>query len=204
MACRAMELDPRTTALVAVHLQGDIIGADGAFAGFFAEQVRARDVVAVNAGLLHAVRAAGGMVVYTRVAYRPGYPDLVANSPLLTLVPQFGCLVDGSPQAEIVPEVAPTEGDTVLTHQRVGGFTGSGLHELLQERGIGTVLLSGVASNASVESTARTASDLGYRTVLVEDACSAATLEAHQATVASLGLLGEITTAAEVRAALGS
>jgi nicotinamidase-related amidase len=197
-----MELDPRTTAVVAVHYQGDIVGPDGAFAGFFHEQVQARRVLAVTADLLAAARVAGVPVVYTRVAWEPDYSDLTANSPLLGMVAQTGCLKEGSPLAEIVAEVAPAEDDTVITHKRVGGFVDSGLHGLLQSRGIETILFAGVATNASVEGTARGASDLGYRTIVVENACSAATPEAHQASIASLGLLAEIATSAEVAAAL--
>jgi nicotinamidase-related amidase len=111
---------------------------------------------------------------------------------------------DGSPLAEIVSEVAPADGDEVVTHQRVAGFTDSGLHELLQAKGVQTVVLAGVATNASLEGAARHASDLGYRTVVVEDACSAATPAAHQSSIESLGLLAEVATAADVTAALSA
>ena len=183
-----MELDPRTTAVIAVHLQGDIVGPDGAFAGFFRQQVVERDVLAKNRVLLGAARDAGATVVYTRVAWQPDYSDLEVNSPLLG----------------IVAEVAPLDGDQVVSHQRIGGFAGSGLHELLQSRGITTTVFSGTATNASVEGTARAASDLGYRVVVVEDACSAASPAAHQASVESLGLLAEITTVPELTAALAA
>ncbi|MGY1634763.1 cysteine hydrolase family protein [Geodermatophilus sp. SYSU D01186] len=199
-----MDLDPRTTALLVVHLQNDIVGADGAFAGFFHEQVVARNVVAVNADLIAAARAAGVPVIYTRVAWQPDYSDLHANSPLLGMVSQFGCLKEGSPSAEIIDEVAPTDGDHVVTHRRVGPFVDSSLQGLLEELGVSTVIVSGVATNASVEATVRGASDHGYRTILVEDGCSAGTLEAHEASVGSMGLLAEITTAAEVTQALGA
>jgi nicotinamidase-related amidase len=199
-----MELDPRTTAVIAVHLQGDIVGPDGAFAGFFHQQVAERNVLGVAADLLGAARAAGVPVVYTRVAWKSDYSDLHANSPLLGIVVQSSCLKDGSPLAEIVAEVAPADGDEVVTHKRVGGFTDSGLHELLQAKGVQTVVLTGVATNASLEGTARQASDLAYRTVVVEDACSAATPAGHQASIESLGLLAEIATAADVTAALAA
>ena len=64
------------------------------------------------------------------------------------------------------------------------------------------MVLFGVATNLSVESTGRTAGDLGYRVVIVPDACEAATDRAHQATLDSFALLGEVATADEVLAAL--
>jgi biuret amidohydrolase len=197
-----MELTPSRTAVIAVHMQHDIISADGGFGGFFAAQAAERDVIGQAAKLLDAARRSGAAVVYTRVAWQPGYPDLVVNSPLLGMVAQFGALVEGSAKAEIVPQLTPQDGDVVLTHQRVGGFSASQLDVILRSRGVDTLLFAGVATNASVESTARQASDLGYRTIIVADACSAADPGAHDAAIASLGLLGEITTTAEAVDAL--
>lgn len=197
-----MELTPSRTAVIAVHMQHDIISADGGFGGFFAAQAAERDVIGQAAKLLDAARRSGAAVVYTCVAWQPGYPDLVVNSPLLGMVAQFGALVEGSAKAEIVPQLTPQDGDVVLTHQRVGGFSASQLDVILRSRGVDTLLFAGVATNASVESTARQASDLGYRTIIVADACSAADPGAHDAAIASLGLLGEITTTAEAVDAL--
>ena len=195
-------IDPTRTALVAVHVQNDIVGADGAFAPFFRAEIDRVGTLATAARLLDAARAAGVPVVYTRVAWRPDYSDLHANSPLLNIVIQQNCLVDGTPGAAITDELAPQDTDRVVTHQRVGGFHDSELDEVLRGAGVDTVVFLGVATNASVEGTARAASDLGYRVLVVSDACSAATPEAHTASLESLGLLAEITTTDELYAAL--
>lgn len=197
-----MDITPSRTAVIAVHMQHDIVAADGAFGGFFAAQAAERDVIGQVGQLLEAARRSGATAVYTRVAWQPGYPDLVANSPLLGIVAQSQCLVEGSAKAEIVPQLSTQDGDVVVTHQRVGGFSASQLDGILRSRGVDTVLFAGVATNASVEGTARQASDLGYRTIIVADACSAADQGSHDASIASLGLLGEITTTAEAVEAL--
>lgn len=195
-------IDPARTALVAVHLQNDIVGADGAFASFFRAEVERAGVLEAAAGVLDEVRSAGVKVVYTRVAFQPGYPDLVANSPLLGIVEQNGCLVDGTPGAALCAQTAPQDGDVVVTHQRVTGFQASELDVVLRGAGVDTVIMLGVATNISVEGTARTASDLGYRTIVVSDACSAATGAAHRASLESLGLLAEVVTGEELSALL--
>jgi biuret amidohydrolase len=195
-------LDPARTALVAVHLQNDIVGADGAFAPFFRAEIDRVGTLTTAARLLDAARAAGVPVVYTRVAWRPDYSDLHANSPLLNIVIQQNCLVDGTPGAAITDELAPQDTDRVVTHRRVGGFHDSELEEILRRLGVDTVAFLGVATNASVEGTARAASDLGYRVLVISDACSAATPEAHAASLESLGLLAEITTTDDVITAL--
>ena len=88
-----------------------------------------------------------------------------------------------------------------MTHHRVGGFHDSDLDDVLRGAGVETVAFLGVATNASVEGTARAASDLGYRVLVISDACSAATPEAHAASLESLGLLAEITTTDDLIAA---
>jgi biuret amidohydrolase len=195
--------DPERTAVVAVHVQNDVVGTDGAFAGFFRAEIDRTGVLAAIGRVLDGARGVGAKVVYTRVAWQPGFPDLHANSPLLGIVAQTKCLEDGSHGAAIIDELSSHAGDTVVTHQRIGGFHDSALDATLRDAGIDTVVLVGVATNASVEGTARVASDLGYRTVVVSDACSAATPAAHAASLESLGLLAEIITADELLARLG-
>lgn len=195
---------PSTTAVVAVHVQNDIVGAQGAFAPFFRAEIERTGVLDAVGRILDAARAAGAAVVYTRVAWAHDYSDLNPNSPLLGMVVQNGCLAEGSAGAAVVEELTPREGDVVVTHKRVTGFADSELDAVLRAAGVDTVVFCGVATNASVEGTARAASDLGYRTVVVADACSAATPGAHQASLESLGLLAEITTTDELVAGLST
>ncbi len=169
--------DPTRTAVIAVHLQGDIVGADGALAPFFRAEIERTGVLDQIGHCFDGARATGMKVIYTRVAFQPGYPDLIPNSPLLAMTAQHSCLVDGTPGAAIVDELAPQPGDVVITHTRITGFHSSSLDVLLRGSGIDTVIFVGVATNLSVEGTARIASDMGFRTVVVGDACSAATAD---------------------------
>jgi nicotinamidase-related amidase len=51
-----------------------------------------------------------------------------------------------------------------------GAFTGGALEALLRSLNIDTLVIAGVATNNSVEATARVAGDLGFRTIVVADA----------------------------------
>lgn len=57
------------------------------------------------------------------------------------------------------------------------------LPELLAQRGIDTVLVTGTVTNVCCESSARDASTLGYRVVMVADANAARRDEDHNATL---------------------
>jgi nicotinamidase-related amidase len=77
-----------------------------------------------------------------------------------------------SPETELMPAVTPIPGEIVLDKPGSGGFTGTGLDELLRNLGIAHVILCGVSYDAAVESTMRSATDRGYGLVLVPDACA--------------------------------
>jgi biuret amidohydrolase len=182
------------TAVLALHLQRDIAAVDGALAAIFYPEVERTGVIGAVGRVLSSAREVGATVVYARVAYQAGYSDLIANSPLTEMVMAHGCLIDGTPGTEIVDQLAPRGTDAVVCQQRVSAFQSTQLDLLLRAAGIDTLALCGVATNVSVESTARAASDLGYRTIVVADACSAGSAAAHDAALESLSLLAEVTT----------
>jgi nicotinamidase-related amidase len=77
-----------------------------------------------------------------------------------------------SPEAELMPAVAPRPDEIVLDKPASGAFTGTGLDEMLRNLEIEHVILCGVSYDAAVESTMRSATDRGYGLVLVPDACA--------------------------------
>lgn len=195
-------IEPARTAIVAIDFQLDLMGANGAFAPMFHAEVERTDLIPVAAQLLDGVRAAGVKVVYCRASFQPGYTDLVANLPLFSAVTEYGCLVDGTPGTAILDVVAPHKGDVVLTHHRVSCFHGTELDVVLRGAGIDTVVLTGVATNLAVESTARAGADLGYRVLVVSDACSTTSETSHDASLASLAMFAEIVPRGSLFAAL--
>lgn len=190
-----MNFDPETTAAIAIHYQGDIVGPDGAFAPLFHDQIVERSVIYKIASLQKLARGSGMKMIYTRVAWKPEYSDLQADSPER---PANRMPERGKPQSDILDQLAPHPGDLVVTHQRVGGFTPE-LQSTLQGQGIDALLFCGATTNVFVESTARVASEAGYNVILGEDACSAASVNAHQASVESLAMLGKVTTMEELQ-----
>src|SRR3954467_5677750 len=116
------EVDAKSAAIVAIDFEHDIVGADGAFAPLVHFELTLLAVIASAARLVGDARAAGVKIVYSTGAFQPGYPELVANIPVLRRVAELQCLVAGTAGAAIVEAVAPHDNDVVLTHPRVSCF----------------------------------------------------------------------------------
>jgi nicotinamidase-related amidase len=198
----AIEVDKARTAVLVCHLQRDVIENEQTLGGIFGPEARSRKVVEQAGRLLDAARSSGMPRVLVRVAWRADRSNLLANLPLLRMSAGMGALIDGEPGAELVDELPRADGDIVLTHHRTSPFSGSDLHTILQNAGVDTLVLSGVATNVAIQTTAFAAADLGYRVLLVADACSAATPAAHDAALETLGLFTDITSMDDVLDAL--
>jgi nicotinamidase-related amidase len=90
-------------------------------------------------------------------------------------------------------------GDHLITKQRWGAFLGTSLDEVLRQRGVTQIVLTGVATSIGVESTARSAYDLGYNVALVVDAMTDRDETAHCYSIEKIfPRLGECEIAANV------
>jgi nicotinamidase-related amidase len=200
----ALTIDKAHTALLAMDFENDIVHENGAFKDFgFAQMVKQNDVLGKTSRLLEAARRAGVQVLHISVKFRPGYPDRPQNAGIWQAVVGANALIEGTWGAAIHPAVAPREGESVVTKKGTSAFIGSDLAQILQASNINTLLLTGVATNFVVESTAREASDRGYNVVIVRDCCTSVSQEAHEAALnTALPFLTTITTLEEVIGAL--
>jgi nicotinamidase-related amidase len=106
------------------------------------------------AQLLQAWRAAQGQVVHVRH---------ISRSPTSFFAP-------GQSGAEFQPALQPLPHEHVVEKNVPDAFINSALERWLRVRGLDRVVLVGVSTNNSVESSARTAGNLGFDTVVVADA----------------------------------
>ena len=189
------------TALVNVHWQKDIATGTGAFAPFFWESVERSGAIQTTTELVAHARDSGMLVIWAKAEFRPGYPELPMNNGLNEAIKASNSLIHGSHGAEFIDEFTPRENEPIVGHPGTSAFRDTPLDAVLRMNHIETVLFTGVATNITVEGTARDAVNLGYRTVIVADACAAATNAAHDATLETFSLLGQTATVGEIQAA---
>ena len=102
------------------------------------------------------------------------------------------------------PELEPREGEPVIVKPSWSAFFGTDLHERLQKRGIGTIVLAGTTTPNCVRSTAYDGMALGYNVAVLADATSSRTPEVQQANLADMAYVGVQILTADELAATGS
>jgi nicotinamidase-related amidase len=73
---------------------------------------------------------------------------------------------------DLVAEIAPREGDTIVVKPRYSAFKASPLRLILEQLGTTRILLAGTATEMCVTQTAIDARDLGLKVSVVAEACS--------------------------------
>lgn len=180
-------------AVLALHWQVNVIKPEGFFGGMLAEPVARSGVVERAARFHAAMRDAGVPVLFTRFVVPPGEGALVRNTAFMKAVggaqevfrPQ-------APGAQLIGEMLPLADEGhVFDNQKLSGVAGNEVLSWLHARGIDTIFVTGVATNLTVEQTARHGTDCGLTVHPVTDCMTAVTEEAHAASLANL----ELTTA---------
>lgn len=116
--------------------------------------------------------------------------------------PKAGFMREGSKEWQILEELAPAHEDLVLRKHTASFFFGTMLDQLLRNRGIDTLVLAGVSTEAGIEGTARNAAYLGYVPVVVEDAVGSSDKEAHEKALWVMKRMFDVRTADAVMASI--
>jgi nicotinamidase-related amidase len=149
------------------------------------ERFSASPAVDAAGRAVRAARAAQIPVIFVRVAFRPGFPEVAEDSPLFAAIKASGTdtYIESHPATQVHASLAPLEGEPVVIKRRVSAFTGSDLDVLLRGLGAGTLVMAGIATSGVVLSTLRQAADLDYRITVLTDACADRDPEVHRVLV---------------------
>jgi len=169
-----MNLAAASTALLVQDLQNDLVkGARPVL------PMGSDALLAQCSQLLAHARAVGMPVIHVRVSRRPDLKD--APRPPLGARPDTGkpVLIEGSPGAEIVSELAPLPDEPVVTKHTTSPFHTTDVGVYLRRYGITTLVLTGYSTTGVVEGMLRDARDFDYQCVVARDCCAAPTVQEH-------------------------
>ena len=129
---------------------------------------------------IHAARHHDVPVIYVRVAFRSGSPEISPRNKSFSALAASAIFDADSAATQIHPAVAPLEGEVVVVKKRVSAFAGSDLDVVLRSFDIDGLVLGGIATSGVVLSTLRQAADLDYRLTVLRDSCADADPEVHR------------------------
>jgi len=174
-------MNPKTTAVVLIEYQNDFAAQGGVF------HDAVKGVMLSNHMLLHtmeavaAAREAGATIIHVPISFSSDYHEL-NQSPygILKGVVDNKAFRKGTWGAEIINELKPRPEDIVIEGKRgLCGFQSTNLDFILRNKGIQTVAICGFLTNCCVESTMRSAYELGFEVITLKD-CTAATSQKEQ------------------------
>jgi nicotinamidase-related amidase len=167
------------SALLVMDFQAGVVerfvGAGGGSTGGSGDGVLQAARTAVDAA-----RAHGLPVVFVRVGFRDGAPEVSPRNKSFSALTGRTDMGADDPGTQVVAELEPRPDETVVVKRRVSAFTGSDLEVVLRAGSIDHLVLTGIATSGVVLSTLREAADRDYRLTVLRDACLDADPEVHR------------------------
>jgi biuret amidohydrolase len=192
--------DPTTTALIVIDMQRDFIEHGGFGASLGNDVALLQAIVPTVGRLIQGFRAAGLPVIHTKECHRADLSDChpakrQRGKPTLRIgdhSPMGRVLIAGEPGADIVPELAPLGGETVIEKPGKGSFYRTELPDVLAKLGTRSLVFAGVTTEVCVQTTMREANDRGFDCLLAEDATESYFPAFKAATLAMIRAQGAI------------
>lgn len=91
--------------------------------------------------------------------------------------------------SQILPQIAPRDGEIVVTKTTDSALTGTNLRLVLANLGITHVVCSGIFTDQCVSSTVRSLADESFDVIVVDDACAAGSAKLHTSELERLHMI---------------
>ena len=202
------KVDPRHAALIVVDMQNDFCSAGGMMDKEGADLTAVQAMAERLPALMDSARRAGALVVFVRNVYSTDDNLYLSDAWLEQALRRRGesyttrpVCAEGSWDGDFYGDVRPLPGEPVVTKHRFSAFHNTDLDTILRANAIRTLVMTGVATNVCVETTAREGFVRDYYIVFLADGTACYRDEDQAATLSVIDrLFGQVSTMDEVAA----
>jgi ureidoacrylate peracid hydrolase len=177
--------DPQWSALIVVDVQNDFVSSEGGAAQRGEDVSAAQAMVPRLLRLIEEARRVGLTTIYVQTTHSewtdtPSWIYRKSQHKLLN-----SCR-EGTWGAEFYKGISPTPQERIVIKHRYSAFINTDLNTVLRAKGIESVLVSGVATNVCVETTARDAYMYDYYVTMISDCAAAYDPKLHEGTLENI------------------
>ena len=177
--------DPQWSCLLVVDVQNDFVSPRGSAAQRGDDVSTAQAMVPRLVRLIEEARRVFLPVVYIQTTHSE-WTDTPSWIYRKSQENTLSTCREGSWGAEFFDGISPLPQERVVIKHRYSAFINTDLHTVLNAKGIQSVLVTGVATNVCVETTARDAYMYDYYVTLVEDCAAAYDPKLHENTLENM------------------
>ena len=200
-----VEFDSARTAFLTIDMQVDFCGKNGYVDVMGYDLSLTAAAIKPIKNVLNSVRGTDIKVVHTREGHEPDLSDAPFNKVLRSKIigkgvgigeiPPNGLgrlLTRGEKNWDLIEELYPIEGETIVDKAGKGAYGSSTIHMILKNLGITHLVISGITTDVCVHTIMRESNDFGYWCVLLKDCTGATDYGNYESAVKSIKMQGGV------------
>jgi len=171
------EVNASKTAVLLIEFQNEFCSPSGKLYNTVRSVLQSNGMLKKTASLANVARKAGAQVFHAPFVYKDA-ANPNANMGIMKSMRNKSMFIEDSWGADFFQMHKPQPGDNVIKNKNgIDCFTGTNLEDLILEKGIETLIVCGLITNACVESTIRQAYEKGINVISLTDGTACKSLQ---------------------------